>query len=94
MSDKCCADCFWCGEKVGDYRSVDHRCNKTRKINPIDYCCSNFLDQNNSNAKACWECEYFGTHNYGSIFERKNYCERKSKVVDPDGLACSSFIES
>lgn len=82
-----CWDCFY--HKTLGYGMYE--CRRTGRSVNGDDTCSNFISDESSNA--CWECEYFGTHNCGSIFEKENYCERKKRVVDPYGLACSSFVK-
>lgn len=85
-----CWDCFYCGERIS---SAVYKCNKTgRRVNGDDTC-SNFLPEDGAGVHACYECDYFGTYKPCTILERENYCERKKKVVDPHGLACSFFVE-
>lgn len=83
-----CWDCFYY-DPMGSVR----RCRKTGRSTEGDRTCSNFVPEDGAGVHACWECEYLGYYKSGTIFEKENYCERKKKVVDPHGLACSYFIE-
>ena len=85
-----CWDCFYRGDRIS---MGVYKCRKTGKRVNGDYSCSHFLLEDSPNVHACRECDYFGYHDFGSIFQKDNYCEKKGKVVDPDGLACSYFIE-
>lgn len=84
-----CWDCFY-GNPLGMGR---YECRRTGRSVNGDSTCSNFISEDGAGVHACYECEYFGTYKPCTILEKENYCERKKKVVDPHGLACSSFVE-
>ena len=86
-----CWDCFYCSPVVGKIGAF--KCNKTSRRVKGEHSCSNFVDENTPGIHSCFECEHFGYYKFGSIFEKENYCDRKKKVVNPDGLACGEFVE-